>query len=350
MTCGGYRRHHTKMPKQLNIADVARAAGVSTTTVSRVLNRVPTVTTENRAKVEAAVRQLNFRPNVAARRLAAGRQQTTLGLIIPEFQEVFQSFYAIEVIKGVGRASQEHHVDLLLHLASENKREPNIQAVDGLIFVDVYGQEEFLDRMLGERMPCIVLNHYLDELPVSCIAVDNALGAKQAVDFLVGLGHREIATIAGDLGTQVGLDRLDGYVRAMRSHNLTVKQSYIQRADDYSPAAARRAATKLLSLDDRPTALFVASDEMALAAIDVAQSKNLRVPEDLSIVGFDDNPVAVSGTIPLTTIFQPLRDMASQGIAVLMETMQGKRRAPLKVRLPTKLIERQSCRQTWLPR
>ena len=338
------------MPKQLNIADVAKAAGVSTTTVSRVLNHVPTVSSDNRAKVEQAVRRLNFRPNVAARRLAAGRQQTTLGLIIPEFHELFQSFYAIEVIKGVGRAAQEHQADLLLHLAGEKKREPNIQAVDGLIFVDVYGQEEFLDRMLADGMPCVVLNHYLDELPVSCIAIDNALGAKQAVDFLVGLGHREIATIAGDLGTQVGLDRLDGYVRAMRSHDLTVPESYVQRADDYSPAAARRATAKLLALKDRPTALFVASDDMALAAIGVAQSHTLRVPEDLSVVGFDDNPVAVAGATPLTTIFQPLRDMAAQGMSVLLETMQGQRKAPLKVRLPTKLIERQSCRQTWLPR
>lgn len=338
------------MPKKLNIADVARAAGVSTTTVSRVLNRVSTVTQENRLKVDAAIQQLRFRPNPAARRLAAGQQQTTLGLIIPEFKELFHSFYAIEVIKGVGHAAQGHRVDLLLHLAGEQQREPHIQTVDGLIFVDIYGQEEFLDRMLGEGLPCVVLNHYLEELPVSCIAIDNTLGAKQAVDYLVGLGHRDIGTIAGDLGTQVGLDRLDGFVRAMRTHGLTVQESHIQRADDYSPAAARRAADKVLSLSDRPTALFVASDEMALAAIETAKLRRLRVPEDLSVVGFDDNPVAATSTVPLTTIFQPLRDMCVQGITALLETMQGKRRTPLKIRLPTRLIERQSCRPTSLPR
>ena len=338
------------MPKKLNISDVARTAGVSTTTVSRVLNRIPTVTNDNRVKVEEAIRRLNFRPNAAARRLAAGKQQTTVGLIIPEFQELFQSFYAIEVVRGVGQGAQSCQVDILLHLAAAaDARRPNIVAVDGLIFVDIYGQEEFLDQMLAEGMPCVVLNHYLEELPVSCIAIDNTLGAKQALDYLVGLGHKDIAIITGDLGTQVGLDRLDGFVRAMRSHNLTIQQSHIQRAD-YSPASARQAAEKLLALDDRPTAIFVASDEMAVAAIEVAQRKRVRVPEDLSIIGFDDNPLAAASAVPLTTVHQPLREMGSQGVRVLVETMQGKRRIPFKVRLPTQLIERQSCRQTWLPR
>src|SRR3989338_3003126 len=133
----------SNQPRQLNITDVARAAGVSITTVSRVMNHVPTVTSENRVKVEEAIRRLKFRPNVAARRLAAGRHQTTLGLIIPEFQELFQSFYAIEVIKGVGQAAQEHHVDILLHVGSDRQQPPNVAAVEGLIFADVDGQEEF---------------------------------------------------------------------------------------------------------------------------------------------------------------------------------------------------------------
>ncbi len=334
--------------KTLNIADVARAAGVSITTVSRVIHHLPTVTSDNRLRVEAAIRKLKFRPNVAAQRLAAGIHTAIFGLVIPQFTGVFQSFFALEVIKGVGQSAERLHADLLLHLARRDHW-VTPTTVDGLLFIDVDGQEEFLDQALEQGIPGVVLNHYMTDLPVSCVAIDNALGAKQAVDHLVSLGHREIATITGDLDTQAGLERLDGFVRACTAHGLTAPDGYVQRAD-YTEEAARKAAGKLLSLNSRPTALFVASDEMALAAMEVARTRGLRVPEDLSVIGFDDNPLGAHSAVPLTTIHQPLVEMGQQGMALLLETREGKRHTPLKIRLPTRLVERQSCRQTWLPR
>ena len=334
----------TKAP---SIIDFARTAGVSTTTVSRVINGVPTVTDANRRRVETAIAKLRFHPNVAAQRLASGRNDT-VGLIIPRFERIsiFRSYYAMEVIKGIGGAAERLRLDLLLHV-TDGQSFVGPTTVGGVLFMDVDGGLDLLDRTLEEGTPCVVLNHFVEDLPVSCVAIDNRNGARQVITYLTKLGHREIATITGDLKAQSGLARLDGYVVAMKEHGLTVKEGYIQYGD-YSPESGQRGAEALLSRKDRPTAIFAASDEVALAVIETARRRHLRVPEDLSIVGFDDNPIATHAPVPLTTIRQPLAEMGSTGLQMLHQQMLGRRKHPVKVTLPTQLVERQSCRQTWI--
>ncbi len=333
--------------KKINIAEVARTAGVSTTTVSRVINRVATVSEENRRRVLETVKKLKYHPNPSAQRLASGKTNT-IGLLIPRFEGVFLSYYALQVIKGIGNAAERLRCDLLLHI-TDGKTFINPSAVDGALFVDINGCEELLDRTIDEKLPTVVLNHYLQDLPVSCVAIDNKTAAERVVDYLVRLGHREIATITGDLKTQAGLDRFDGFVNAMKARGIPVKDEYI-RFGDFNLKSARTAGEALLSLKDRPTAVFVGSDEMALEVINLALAKGIRVPEELSVVGFDDNPVAEHGRVPLTTVRQPLTDMGRTGVELLFRQMHGKKRTPTKLLLPTELIERGSCRQTWLER
>lgn len=333
--------------KKSNIAEVASAAGVSTTTVSRVLNDISTVSEDNRQRVLQAIRKLNYRPNPSAQRLAGGRANT-IGLIIPRFEGIFHSYYALQVIRGIGMEAERLRCDLLLHI-TDGKSFVNPSAVDGVIFMDITGCEELLDRVINERMKAVVVNYYLHELPMSCVAIDNKTAAERVVDYLARLGHREIATITGDLKVQAGLDRFDGFVKALKDRQLPVKDAYIKFADFGLPSA--RAATEaLLKLKDRPTAIFVASDDMALEAINVALAHRVRVPEELSIVGFDDNPAAAHGRVPLTTVRQPLADMGRRALEVLAQEMRGKKNSPTKLLLPTELVERQSCRQTWLER
>ena len=335
-----------KPPKSFSIVDVAKTAGVSTTTVSHVINRVPTVTADNRRRVEAAIQQLHYRPNPAAQRLAGGRNDT-VGLVIPQFHErIFGSYYAMEVIKGIGTVAERLQLDLLLHITGD-RNFARLPGVAGLLFMDVDEGGELLDRTLDEGVPCVVINHFLEDLPISCVAIDNRAAAKQVVAYLAKLGHREIATVTGNLKAQSGLARLDGYVVGMKEHGLTIKEGYIQRAD-YSPDAARAGAEALLGRKDRPTAIFAASDEMALAVIETARRLRLRVPEDVSVVGFDDNPIAASAPVPLTTVYQPLGEMGKTALQILHQHIAGKRKAPFKVTLPIKLVERQSCRQTWI--
>ena len=331
--------------KSADIADVARTAGVSTTTVSRVLNDVGTVSEENRRRVREAIRKLNYRPNPSAQRLAAGRAKT-VGLIIPRYEGIFHSFFALQVLKGVGITAEQTSFDLLLHI-TDGKSFPTPSSMDGAMFMDIYGCEELLDRAIDEGIPAVVVNHYLEDLPVNCVAIDNRTGAEQVVDYLVRLGHREIATITGDLKTQAGLDRLDGFVKAMKARQLPMKEGYIQ-VGDFGLPSARKAADALLKLKEPPTAIFVARDDMALETINTIVGKGVRVPEELSVIGFDDNPIAAQARIPLTTVRQALDEMGRVAMQILVQQIQGKKKSPTKLLLPTQLIERQSCRQTWL--
>lgn len=333
------------MKKKFGIADVARSAGVSTTTVSRVLNNISTVTEDNRRRVLETIRQLGYRPNPSAQRLAAGRNNT-IGIVLPRFTDMFHSFYVSELIKGVGTATERLKLDLLLHV-TDGRAFLNVATVDGLLFADIDGNEEQLDLMLDQRIPCVVMNHYLHELPVSCVAIHNRAAAENVVKYLVKLGHRDIATITGHLRTPVGIERLDGYLNAMKSQGLEVKPHFIEHGD-YSGPSARGPAKRLLSHKDRPTAIFAASDEMAVTAIEVALELGLRVPEEVSIAGFDDSPIAAYARVPLTTVWQPLSRVGELSVDILHGLMAGKRTQAVKKLLPTKLVERQSCRQTWL--
>ena len=300
---------------------------------------------ENRRRVLEAIRKLNYQPNPSAQRLAAGRTNT-IGLIIPRYEGIFHSYFALQAIKGIGIAAERFRFDLLLHI-TDGKTLPAPSAVDGLLFLDITGCEELVDRTLDAGVPAMVLNHYLEDLPMSCVGIDNKTGAERVVDYLVRLGHREIATVTGDLKTQAGLDRLDGFVKAMKTRQLSVNNDYV-RFGDFGLPSARQAAEALLKLAHPPTAVFVASDDMALEAINIALAKRVRVPEELSVVGFDDNPVAAQARIPLTTVRQPLDEMGRLGMDVLIQQIRGKKKSPTKLLLPTTLVERQSCRQTWL--
>lgn len=333
--------------KHLSIADVAKTAGVSTTTVSRVINAVPTVSEENRRRVLAAIEKLRYHPNPNAQRLAAGKSNT-VGLIIPKYEGIFHSYYALQVIRGVGIAAERTRADLLLHI-TDGETFPAPGVIGGAIFLDLFGCEELLDRTLDAGLPTVVLNHYLEDLPVSCVAIDNETAAERVVAYLADLGHREIATISGDLKVQAGLDRLHGFIKAMQARQLPVRDGYVQHGDFGLPSA-RAAMETLLKSPHGLTAVFVASDDMALEAMNVALTKGVRVPEELSVVGFDDNPIAAHGRVPLTTVRQPLEEMGRRGLELLIQQMSGKKRNPMKLLLPTELVERQSCRQTWLER
>ncbi len=330
--------------RTVRIAEVARAAGVSTTTVSRVLNNVPTVDEGSRRRVLAAITRLHYRPNTNAQRLAAGRNNT-IALVIPRFADMFRSFHVMEMLKGVGTAAERLHLDLLLHV-TDGRSLLNVGAAAGILFADIDGNEEQLDWALQQGIPCVVMYQFLEELPVSCVAVDNRGAVEDVVGYLAKLGHREIATITGHLRTSIGIERLDGYVRAMQARQLEVKPHYVQHGD-YTRASARPLAKELLARDDRPTAVVAASDDMAVAVIEAASELGLRVPEDLSVVGFDDSPIASFSKVPLTTVWQPMSDVAGRSLEILHRLLSGAKR-PVKQRLGTRLVERQSCRQTWL--
>lgn len=327
--------------KTISIEDVARLAGVSITTVSRVINKFSTVKEKNRSKVLEAVKQLKFQPSVLAQRLATGRSNI-VALIIPRYEGVFYSFYVLELIRGIGTLCESLKLDLLLHL-TDSRSSLNLRGVGGVIFADIIGNRRQLEDVLLSGAPCVVINNYVEDLDVTCIAIDNTGGAEMAVNYLINSGHKKIAHITGDLVTQAAAQRFEGYKRALKKNKIPLLEGYIFKTD-YSRGQARLAAEKLLKMPDRATAVFVASDSMALEVMAVAKEIGKKIPEDLSIVGFDDNPSGLYGPVALTTVRQPLIRMAEDSVKELNLLMNQKKKMPVKrVYLPAELVIRESC-------
>jgi len=329
------------MGKIINIKDVAREAGVSIATVSRVLNKVSSVKRPNKVSVEAAIKKLKFRPNVSAQRLAA-RRNNAIGLVIPRYADIFHSFYALKVLQGVGLSVERLKLDLLLHI-TDGSSFLNLSAVEGVIFSDIIGNEDQVDNVLAMDVPCVIMNYLTKDLPVSCVSIDNFNAARKAVEYLIKLGHSRIATITGELKSQVGIDRLNGYVKALEKNKIEKKNNYIKYGD-FGRDTAIKATKELIKLKDPPTAIFAASDEMAVGAVQVCMESGINVPGEMSVIGFDDNPLALNfSPVAVTTMRQPLHKMAMVATETLYKIITKKIRANKKIVLPAELIERNSC-------
>jgi len=330
-----------KVPSEtISITDVARLAGVSITTVSRIINKSSTVKDKNRTKVLKAIKELNYQPSVVAQRLATGKSNV-VALVIPRYEGIFYSFYALELIRGIGTLCEALKLDLLLHL-TDSRTPINLRGAGGIIFADIISNRFQLEEALKQNIPCVVINNLVEDLEVSCIAIDNRKGAEAAVNYLVGLKHKKIAHITGDLITQAAADRLEGYKLSLKRNNLNLRTDYILKTD-YSRGQARQAAEKLIKMNDPPTAVFVASDSMALEVIAVAKELGKEIPRDLSIVGFDDNPSGLYGPVALTTVKQPLIKMAEESVKQLNRLMANKKAKREKIILAAELVIRDSC-------
>lgn len=268
-------------------------------------------------------------------------------LVIPRFEDVFHSFFASEVIKGVTAAASRLKADILIHITERKKHNDWVESesvstdlVRGVIFADIDQDKKSLLEFSRKGIPYIVMNNYFSE-EINCIAIDNRRAAMDVVEYLVKLGHSKIATIAGDLSTQAGEARLEGYRQAMAKHGLAVPRPYVQEGF-FLRTPARTAAKVLLNLDDRPTAIFSASDVMALEVLDEARAEGLRIPWDISLIGFDDNPIAGYGQVRLTTVSQPIAEMGRLALEKLNQIVLAREKQPIKIVLPAKLIKRES--------
>lgn len=331
----------------MRISQIAKKAGVSSMLVSRVMKGSPTVKKQDRERVERAIGEMKLRATIAASTMR--KISRVFGLIIPRFEDIFHSFYATEVIKGVSIAASRLKLDIMSHITDRQKHEDWLTSaslspeyIDGILFADINGDRRQLGKIIARRIPYIVMNNYFEKQPINCIAINNQRASEDVIEYLIGLGHTKIATIAGDLSTEAGKARLTGFKNSMRRHNLLTEIKYI-KVGYFLRGPARREAERLLNLSELPTAIFCASDVMAMEAMDVAKERGLRIPEDLSIVGFDDNPIANYATVPLTTVWQPIAEMGRQAVEMLNQVIDGKKREPVKVLLNTKLIKRKSC-------
>ncbi|MFD5213810.1 LacI family DNA-binding transcriptional regulator [Microbacterium sp. NPDC058345] len=323
------------------IEEVAALAGVSRSTVSRVVNGATAVSPAALEAVQRAIAELNYAPNRAARSLAS-RQAHAIGLVIPEdVARFFGDPFLAEVVTGVnGRlADSDHVLNLLIASDDGDKMTRFVRdgGVDGAIIVSHHTSDTFIDRIM-DAVPVVFGGRRADGRVTDCVVdVDNLQGGRTATEHLLALGRRRIATITGPLTMAVGLDRRDGYRAALAAAGL---EPAGEIDGDFRAQGGADAARALLAQPERPDAIFAASDLMARGALDVLQSAGLRVPDDVAVVGFDDSAVAAASA--LTSVRQP---MLRQGevLAELMLDLLAGRPTPALTVLPTELIVRESA-------
>ncbi|WP_322798464.1 LacI family DNA-binding transcriptional regulator [Thermoflexus sp.] len=328
------------------LEEIARLAGVSRSTVSRVINHHPSVRPEVRERVWRIIREVGYQPHAAARNLATRRSQI-VGVVIPEaLPKFFSDPYFPAVLRGISDALTERGYHLMLSLLSPQQEEDFYQRalrgrlVDGIIVISAQITDPLIRQAYQEGLPVISVGRYPQEPGVSYVDVDNVGGGRMATDHLLRLGRRRIATIAGPQTRAPGIDRLEGYRAALRAWGIDPPPEWIAEGD-FTEIGGYVAMRRLLSA--RPDAVFAASDLMAVGAMKAIREAGLRIPEDIAIVGYDDVELARFTDPPLTTVRQPIYELGRIAVRLLLSQLEEGAREPQQVVLPTELVIRASC-------
>lgn len=334
----------------VTIKDVARRAGVSVATVSRVLNKSGPASPEATQRIHEAAASLHYVPHGGARSLITSKT-STIGVLLPD---LYGGFFS-EMIRGIDQTAQQHGYHLLLS-GSHNRRsemEAAMRAMrgrtDGVIAMSPHFDAATLVENLPPSLPVILLSCEGHDDEYQVIAIDNAGGAEAMVQHLLDLGHRRVAMVMGEEGHFDTAERLRGYRRALATAGIAVNPSY-EAQGDFSEASGHRAVQRLLALDERPTAIFCANDSMAIGGLCAVHDAGLRVPEDVSVVGFDDIPLARYMSPPLCSVHVPVFEMGQRAVTRLIAALQGEPHSQRKhERLPTRLVLRASCAPPRMP-
>lgn len=329
----------------ITIYDVAREANVSMATVSRVVNGNPNVKPVTRKKVLATIDQLGYRPNAVARGLAS-KKTTTVGTIIPDISSIFFA----ELARGIEDIATMYKYNMILSNSDQNKdKELQLintmleKQVDGILFMGGNITDEHVKQFESSSIPVVLAATYDESNRIPSVNIDYEAAAFEATSFLIGKGNGKIAFISGQDDTLINQQKYNGYLRAFKEKSKTIDDEYILRGD-YSYDSGLEAVDQLLSINEKPSAVFVASDEMALGVIHGAQDKGYKVPEDLEVFGFDNTRLATMVRPTLSTIVQPMYDIGAVAMRLLTKYMNKEEVEEKKVVLPHRIVERTSTK------
>jgi LacI family transcriptional regulator len=327
--------------RTITIQDIAEAAGVSVSTVSRVLNDKDDVAPDTYDRVKLVIEELGYTSSLAARSMRS-RKTGVIGLIMPDVEGAFP----LEVMKGVNRGIAELDYDLIVYTSGDIRKNTTIERerqyvslfnsiTDGLIIVTPAATN------FPTETPVVAVDPHNKNTDYPAVIATNRKGAMTAMDYLIDLGHRRIGFIGGCPELESAIRRLQGYKESLSKAGIAVDPELIVPGD-FTTETGLVCAQKLLSLENPPTAIFAANDQSAFGVYLTAQEKGLRIPEDLSLIGFDNIPEAEF--INLTTMNQSIVQMGYAATRMLERLIQGETLEEKVVKLPTNLIVRGSCR------
>jgi LacI family transcriptional regulator len=336
------------MMSSLTIEEIAELAKVSRSTVSRVINNHPSVRPAVRDRVLRVISEQNYAPRAAARSLASSRTDV-IGLLIPRTAAmIFSDPFFHTVIQGITEACANQGYFLMLAMVTGDMEQGFYNRIlrsrhfDGLIMLSSDIDDPIMPLLIKDRIPLVLIGSHPYFQDLTSVDVDQRSGVSAAVEHLIRLGHRRIGTVTGSLQMAVGAERRDGYKRALLEGSLPIEPALLAEGH-FTQAGGYEAMMRLLHLPQRPTAVFVASDTMALGALTAIREAGLVVPDDIALVSFDDLPHSSFTEPPLTTVRQPIAEMGATAVTLLTDRIKQPGHPAVQVRLHTSLIVRASC-------
>lgn len=328
---------------KVTIVDVAEKAGVSLGTVSRVINNDIHVATETRERVLAVTKELGYVANRQARSLAGGKTNT-IGVIVRDLG----TGYIGEIIRGIDSELNLSGVDLVLYTTHRMvSKEASYVAslaqgmVDGLLLVLPRSPVDYIGTLMEHNFPFVLIDHQGTGTDCPAVGATNWQGAYNATEYLIKMGHQRIGFITGSMDLGCAEDRLQGYRSALRTHHITEEAELIYEGD-FLQTDGYTGASALLDLPNPPTAIFASNDVMAMGVMDAVRNRGLRVPNDISVIGFDNIPQSAMVFPTLTTVQQPLEQMGRVATQMLLGILKTPEKESGRIELPTELLVRNS--------
>lgn len=333
-----------RQKKRVTIEEIAQRAGVSVATASRAFNNSPLVVKETGNRIRKIARELNYVPNASARSLSMKKTET-LGLLLPDMHGEFFS----EIIRGADAVARKEKYHLLVSSSHNTKDELETAVkvmsgrVDGFIVMSPHLDPATLLTHFLKTTPTVVLNSSIASSLYDSIRIDNKGGAKQVMEHLIGLGHRRIAIIKGDTKSEDAVDRLAGYLAALKEAHIDLVNEYIVEGD-FTDRTGYLGAAKLLSLPVRPSAIFASNDEMAIGTMRYLREQNVNIPDDIAVAGFDDIQMSSFIHPSLTTVHVNISELGSLAVRRLIGiiTSEQKINRQTSTILPAELVVRET--------
>lgn len=327
----------------VNIRDVAKALNLSVSTVSRAINNKPDINDETRKLVLNKIEEMNYSPNFTARNLIS-RKSNTIGLIIPDISDPTFS----ENAKGVEDTAKKHNYSVI-YINTDRNRDREIDSfrilsekrVDGIIVTPDYNENDELNAYIDKGYPIVLLRRSPQERQYYFVDIDNIKGGYIATEYLIKKGYKNIGFIALPKASKTGISRFEGYKKALNDYCINFNHKFVFEGD-YSEISGIKAIDYFLSINEKPDSIFAANDSMAFGALIRAREKDIKIPENLAIVGFNNSKLAQLPTIEMTSIDQPLHTMGVEAANMLFDIIAGRQIEVKQKLLLPKLIERKT--------